>query len=749
MKFTLTRVFWWLPVVAASGAAALVYQVVWQRWLALTTGATATSSAIVVAAFLAGLGIGAVVGGYLADRVSGRRAFLVFGGLEVGIALAGLGSAAVLYRWLPTVGGLGPETAGLTFVVLMLVLLPPTLLMGMTLPVLATAVRLSTPLAQAGFIGRLVAVNTLGAAAGAVAAILLLVPAVGFEGAVVAAAVVNLACAGGALVWWWRGTGPAVQEERPVPAHAAPQRWSPGWMLHAWVAGAAGIAYELAALRILDVMVKSRAQTFAVMLGAYLVGFAVGSWAGDRWLTRWSPRRWSVFLGSQVLLYALMAALPALVLAVAEGTGWAAPWFNSFASYRPVQTPLVMGLNYLAVPFVLLTIPAALMGFGFSLSQQLLHDEHAGLGRRLGWYLGANALGCVAGAIGASLWAFPVLGTPTTLRVLAAIGLGYTLVWIMRPGPRGVRVLAGAMVGVSLWLLPGTSTFWRVLSGVSDPALISVVEERDGVSSLRFSRNVGVAALFAGGNGQSRLPRAVDLPHVFMGALPVFVHDAPRRVGVVGLGAGGTLWGAAARPDVEALICWELLTGQQTLLHDYAARTGDTEATFFERDARIVIRHADGRHALQRSSDLFDVLIVDAVLPEAGGAGLLYSREFFEVLRSRLAPGGIAATWAPTRRSLRTMHAAFPHVTEVGDRFVLGTEQPLPLDWPVVTERLRILEARDHLGPFAEELIEWMQFTITEGTGVRDDVNTDMHPRDELDGLWDLVTRFLRRRQPA
>ncbi len=745
MVFTSGKKIQWFIVVASSGAAALIYQVVWQRWLMVTTGGTATSAAIVVAAFLAGLGIGAVVGGYLGDRVSVRRGFLVFALLEIGVAIIGLLSESVLAGWLPTVADLGPDRALLTVAVLVLVLLPATCLMGMTMPVLATAVRLSTPLAQAGLIGRLVAANTLGAAAGAVGAILLLVPAVGFDGAVVVAAGINLACAGVALVWWRTATAPVTSHETHSSVETPPRPWMPGWLLHACVAGAAGVAFELVALRMLDVMVKSRAQTFAIMLGAYLVGFAAGSWAGDRWRVDDVNRRWSAFLGSQVLLYASMLALPTLVVVVAVGTDWAAPWFQSFASYRPVQTPLIMGVNYLALPLVLLTVPAALMGFGFSVSQQLIHAEHAGVGRRLGWYLGANAIGCVVGAIGVSLWAFPVFGTPVTLRLLTLIGIGYALVWGLRSGARWHGGLAAATIALVLWLSPDTSTFWRVLSGAHDASDILVIEERDGVSSLRFNRSSGGIALFAGGNGQSRLPRADDLPHVFMGALPVFVHEAPRRVGIVGLGAGSTLWGAAARADVEALVCWELLAGQQALLRAYVARRGDTDATFFERDSRIVITQADGRHALQRSDDLFDVLIVDAVLPEFAGAGLLYSTEFFEVLRSRLAPGGIAATWAPTRRTVRTLRAVFPYVTDVGDRFVLGTEVPLSLDWPTILARMGTPEVRRYLQPFTAELMEWSQATETEGVGERFDVNTDMHPRDELHGLMDLVGRYLRR----
>lgn len=744
----------WLLVVSASGAAALTYQVVWQRWLALTVGGTSTSAAVVVAAFLAGLGAGALLGGHLADRVSPRRGLVVFVLLEAGIALFGLSSAWLLHDWLPTVAVLGSGRPLITFATIFLVLLPATILMGMTMPVLVTLVRRETPLAQAGFIGRLVGVNTIGAAAGAAATILVLVPLWGYDGAVWCAAALNLLCALAA----WRTrlrqrSGGQAADRGPAYADATAGKLRTAvplpWLVHAAVAGAAGIAYELVAYRVLDYAVKGRAQTFALLLSAYLLGFGAGSWAGDRWKSRQERGRWQMFLGGQVLLYVSMAALPAVVLHLMPAVP---AWFESLASYRPVQGPTVMALNYGLLPLLLLTVPAALMGLGFSLAQQLIQTDHAGVGRRLGWMTGANAAGCVVGAVATTYWWLPTIGTAGTLRMLAALGIGYAAMFAIRLRAPVAAVGAAVVVAAAVWLLPASRAFWTTLSGSHDASQVVVQEESNGVANLRYSRDGRTAEMFAGGVGQSALPRPEDLHHIVIGALPVLLHDAPTRVGVVGLGAGGTLWGAASRPEVQTLVCWELLGGQRALLQEYATRTGDLEVTFFERDPRIQVVVGDGRHALATSAATFDVIAVDAVLPDAGGAGRMYSREFFALLRSRLAPGGIAVTWAPTARTLHTLRAAFPHVTQIGDLLAVGSEAPLTSGWRDVEARLTDAAVAEYFGPLLDDLIDMMREPLTDGR--RDvpgspgtDINTDMRPRDELAGLTTLVNRYLSRRQ--
>ena len=201
-----------LWIYALSGAAALIYQIVWQRWLVFTVGLSTVSIGIIVAGFLSGLGVGYLGGGWLADRLTPRRALFTFAALEVGIAVSALLSEPVLYGWLPTVGILSPDAPGLTYVVVLLLLLPPTCLMGASLPVLSRSMQLGTVLEQSGLISRLYFANTLGGAVAAVATAFLLAAQWGFDGAVRVGALCNLLCAAGGLFLGrgvWRGAVPS------------------------------------------------------------------------------------------------------------------------------------------------------------------------------------------------------------------------------------------------------------------------------------------------------------------------------------------------------------------------------------------------------------------------------------------------------------------------------------------------------------------------------------------------------------
>lgn len=732
-----------LGVYALSGAAALLYQVVWQRWLVFTVGLSTVSVSLIVSAFLAGLGAGYLGGGWLADRLAPRRALLVFGALEIGIALSALASEPVLYGWLPTVSQLGADHPWRTFVVVLVVLLPPTMLMGASLPVLSRAVALPTALAQAGFIGRLYFANTLGGGAAALLTALVVVPLAGFDGAVRLGAAANLLCAAGGVLLAWRhpGTAPAVHRapadaDGPVKSLA----WA-GWLTHAFVAGATGIAWEVLAFRLIENVAKSRAQTFAIILSVFLTGLAFGGLAGDLVRDRLGARRRAVFLGSQTLLYALCGLGPALLVAVLGSVELGGAWRASLAEYEPSTSPLVLSLNYGLLPAVLLLLPAGLMGFGFSVSQQLIQTSLSRVGRRLGLVQFVNVAGCVAGGMLTSLVAIPAVGTGGALAIVTAIGGGYALLWCVEASQRRWPLAALAAMAAVVVAVPSTDALWTALSGVSASRVL-FREDASGVSSIRFDAGFRQQArVFANGLGQSALPRASDLVHVKLGAIPAFVHPAPARVGIIGLGSGGTAWAAGARPETRELVVWELMESQGDLLASYAARTGDRTGDWFLRDPRVSLRARDGRHALLTSRASFDVIEADALRPTSGYSGNLNSVEFFTLVRSRLASGGIAAAWTSTPRVLETFRRVFPHVRVVDGFVALGSDAPIAIDWAAIRLRAGDASVRSHFaaaGLDAERLLAEVfdgkpssAFDAPPGPAAPD-VNTDMRPRDEL-----------------
>ncbi len=741
-----------LWIYGLSGAAALVYQIVWQRWLVFTVGLSSVSIGIIVAGFLSGLGFGYLGGGWLADRLTPRQALLTFAALEVGIAVSALLSEPLLYGWLPTLTFLGPHAPGLTYVVVLLLLLPPTCLMGASLPVLSRSMRLDTVLEQSGLISRLYFANTLGGAVAAVATAIFFAAQWGFNGAVRIGAIFNLLCAVGGVFLGrgvWRDTAAPAHGPLSAPASgsspAAPKRvsaWWYGWLAHALAAGFTGIAWEVLAFRLVDNIVKSRAQTFAIILSVFLAGLAFGGLVGDRLRPVLGPHRRTAFLASQSMIYVWLAGSTVALIYGLEHWSLARPWLNFIASYEPDTPPALLVVNYVLLPAVVLFIPALLMGFGFSLSQQLLQTSFAAVGRRLGLVQFVNVLGCVAGATLTTHWAIPRVGTSGSLKAVTLIGLGYAFVWWREvPTRRWVPVAVAALLVALVLAVPEQDHLWRVLAGQRDSGRLHYREDASGVSSIRVRVGHRPAAdVFANGLGQSVLPRALDSHHVLLGAIPTMVHPAPARVGIIGVGSGGTLWGASASPATQHVVAWEIMTGQPALLAEYAARTGDASVSWFLRDPRIEIRPADGRHALRAGADRFDVIEADALRPRSSHAGNLYSVEFFQIVQSRLRQGGIAATWVPTPRVLETVRRVFPHVVFLGDLVALGSNSPIVVDWLAVRERLKAPGVSAHFAAGEIDIEALMAPVFHLGPAVLpplgpfnpQNVNTDMHPRDEL-----------------
>ena len=274
-----------LPVFFASGFAALAYQIVWQRLLAFLSGADVFSVTLIVSAFMAGLGLGSLAGGHLADRLSFRGRFRAFALAEAAIAAFALVSVPLLYDVLYR--RLAPRASPWSFVGLLLfaVLLWPTFLMGLSLPLLARALT-ETPAASARRIGSLYGWNTLGAALGALVTVFVVVRLHGFAAAVGRRGGLNLACAATALLalrWLRLDGGPPAPADAPPPAAGAPTEGRLAFALLAppllplrFVA----LSLEILWFRVLGVIVKSNSFTFAWLLTLYLSGVGLGALLG-------------------------------------------------------------------------------------------------------------------------------------------------------------------------------------------------------------------------------------------------------------------------------------------------------------------------------------------------------------------------------------------------------------------------------------------------------------------------------------
>src|SRR5437867_328573 len=303
-----------------SGIAALVYQTAWQRILALHSGVGIYSIAMIVGAFMAGLGAGSHLGGVLSARVGRAAALRTFAALELGIAAFGAASSWIYYDWLYVRAGwlyAPPWRAALLHLASFLV---PTGLMGMSLPFLVRA--MVGDVAGAGrTIGFLYGINMLGAAAGAWLTPWVLIRHFGIRGAIGIAALGNVAAGlavlglGAARRGGEERPGPPEGEVRPVATHTSALPWIALYALSGFCAR----ALEIVWFRLIDVAVKSRAYTFGTVLAIYLLGAAAGSLAGAAIVHRVGrPRR--AFLFCQCVLLAYSGAVPSLLAYLPPGT---------------------------------------------------------------------------------------------------------------------------------------------------------------------------------------------------------------------------------------------------------------------------------------------------------------------------------------------------------------------------------------------------------------------------------------------
>ena len=720
-----------------SGAAALIYQVTWQRLLALHSGVGIYSVAMIVAAFMVGLGLGSHLGGVLSIRLPPRTALLAFATLELAIGFFGLASGRLYYDWLYLrAGGLYAtpwRAAILHFVSLAL----PTILMGMSLPLLVRAmVRDTTHAART--VGLLYGVNVLGACAGALVTPWVLVRFYGVREALLVAGAANLLAAFVGLTALrapQTPTPPAVglPPERPGPATLRLSAWAAFFAL----SGFCALSLEIVWFRIIDVAVKSTAFTFGTVLAVYLLGLAVGTFIGVALVGR-LRRLLVAFLACECALLACSAlAILALVL-LPPRTPFFAWFFELWGGHRSYNLggawswPPVWRL-YVLLPLVLYGLPTVLMGVAFTVLQRAVHDDVAGTGRRVGVLQAANIAGCVGGSLLAGLVGLTWAGSAGVLRLLVLAGVVFAAVGIVRTEARGAFAAGAASLLALALLMPGERALWLRLHGLTGGEAL-VAEDATGVVALT-PREIGGWRVWVNGRSHSTLPFGGI--HTALGAAPALMHPAPRDVAVIGLGSGDTAWAAGCRrEETQRVRVYEICSPQLGLLGALAAMPEPPpKLGRFLRDPRLEVRIADGRHAFSVSEESYDLIEMDPLPPSSPYSGNLYSLEFFVLCARRLRPGGVLCTWAPTARVRRTFLRAMPHVLQLGDGSILvGSNRPLALDLGAWEERVMSDAVRSYLGDDRAHDVRSILLTArpAEAAGVDEDINRDLVPRDEF-----------------
>ena len=760
-----------LIVFCASGFAALLYQVIWQRMLAIFSGADVYSATVIVAAFMGGLGVGHIAGGHVADRVSRRASLLLFGVAELAVGVFGLFSGSLYYGVLYERLGALDLGRGAIALVLFASLLWPTFFMGASLPLLARALTDRIDRAAAA-VGALYGVNTLGAAAGAIVATWMLLPAFGLEGSLRLGAALNAGCAFVMLPAAWRmrpvagsvrGSDPGDGAYQPLESgrhRGLTPFW--GWAVIYGFSGFVALSYEIVWFRLLGVVVKSTAFTFGTLLTVYLAGIGLGAMVGSRRAPRARhPAR--TFFVLQAVGGLSAGLLLALFVLLADETRALRGYFASFEplsvrdSIQALRllafnvlpgpdTPATVPANflrfYVLVPLVLVVPPTFLMGCAFPYLQRVVQTDVRRVGRRVGALLLSNIVGSMLGTVLTGWWFLDALGTAATLKLLTALSSAFLVGAALsgrrqRLAPRFGLAVAAALLVVAM---PGTAQLWSRLHGTTVDRMI-FAEDNTGLSVIKADADTfgGEKTVFVNGVAQSVIPYGEI--HTALGALPALLHPDPRDVAIIGLGSGDTVYAAAGRPETTQVTCIEIIGPQLATLQELARRDAYAGLRALLADPRIEHLVGDGRAYLMRTTRRFDIIEADALRPTSAYSGNLYSDAYFTLVKNRLKPNGLAATWAPTARVHNTFVRVFPYVVSLPG-MLLGSSQPFEIDRAAVAARAADPRVREHYrraGVDIEGLVRqyldgasaWFGPDFDRAALV--DLNTDLFPKDEYD----------------
>lgn len=628
---------WPFVVLAAyflSGLTGVAYEVLWVRMVSLQFGVSIFGVVVTVTAFMAGLGVGSLLGARLVTRLS--RPLLVFAVLEAGVAVL-----ALLTPLLLSAGGdwLGAQSANVSLVVwyaaqsvmVFAALFVPALAMGAAFPVVLKCLE-----GEKLSLGRIYGLNTLGGACGALLPLMLL-PNMGWATSlqvVVAIGVCVALVTTGLDVW----RNKLSRTNKVVAERAALVR--PGFTtLLAYAGlGAAALILEIGWTRLFGMILLRTEYVLAILLAVFLAGTGIGS-----------------LVARAKLVGPWLSWFPVL----AGGCALASLWgLAPLANWADHQQPNSLGsaLFQQGLVIALLTLPTTLL-LGAWLP---FLTQHVGAGRAVSgaWLYGANSVGAAGGAVLAGFVLIPKVGTTGTLVVAALLlflcGMRWSasrVAWLALP----VLLVGGA----SLWslpsvnrLLPATLVDARDLSVYEDAVSIThVAEQADGQRLLladlrRMDASTDPTAVAAQQN-QARLP--------------LLLHPAPRSVLFLGLGTGITASGALPFPDVSG-VAVELSRGAISAADNWFAPVNGAVS----QKMRIV--HDDARRFLLTDSGRYDVIVGDLFHPDLVGRGNLLSLQHFGRVRQRLAPGGLFVQWLALNQFdmyslqviLRTFRSVFP-----------------------------------------------------------------------------------------
>ena len=680
-----------LLVFIASGAAGLIYQVVWSRDLVLVFGNTTEAIGTIVAAFMAGLGLGGVVGGVLSTRV--RRPLLAYGLCELAVAAAALlvplGFHLVGETYRSAYDSSSP--AQLTLVRLLLtmaVVTPVTFLMGLTLPLL-TRHLVSSMRTVGARMGQLYSANTLGAMGGAMVSGIVLIELLGLSATAAVAVCMNALAGCVALLLTLRTPADriALPPEEPAPrttadgAQAGSGRFRALLYVTTFVSGFVALGLEVLWTRMLAEGTGSLQYHFVAILSVYLLGVGVG---GILYRTLSSPARDT----PQVLAVAFLLIAASTLVTVPLGS----IWYNPFYLFR-----------------VAILLPGTIgMGYAFPLSARLLTRDAAHGGRSIGLMYGWNTIGSILGSLTATFVLAATLGTNRSILVLGAADAAVALLLLVgaalltrRADRSRTFTLRIAPAAIALVLVP------PLLLATASPISKTSTERWLDAQHLPYHHvedRLSTVDAVGGPPARRRLEvsgtamTALSVDTKLMAYLPKVLRPNASTFLDICFGMGSTYRSA-------------LRLGMRTDAVELSPSVPAQMPTFYPDADRYLhsprghVITADGRNYTRLTDKRYDIISVDPAPPvQSAGTGVLYSSDFYADARRILRPNAVMLEWLyygvdldELKQQLHSFRAAFPHMLvllspEHGGLYMIGSSGRL--DWTAATAD-RILGSRE------------------------------------------------------
>ena len=709
--------------------------------LGLFSGSDVRSVTVVVASYLLGLGLGNLISSRYSDRLNNRQCVRVYGLCNLGIALFAVASRFLFYDLLFLRLQYLAQSPLVMLGIVLVSLLIPTTLMGLSLPLLSKAINRGVD-GAASRIGWLYGINTLGSGLGTLISGWYIVGTIGYEKTVYLGAVFSACVSLTALVLAQQFDRHNYSQHGDATSSSAPlhkqQQSIREWYLLVFLSGFAAISWEIVWFRVLDIALQSNAYTYAHLLAFVLVGNGLGSLLGSKAIPYIRhPRKVFLLIQGAVAIYSAIAIWSIALV-----------WQNypnlradeGYINLNNIDFPVIF--KYLIVPAAMMILPNLLLGFYFPLVQQAIQKDGKAIAKRVGSILVANILGNVLGSLVTGLVLLDLIGTSGSIKLLCCIGLGFLMA--IRPNwiKAKLTTLLTIVTLIAIVAFPANNAFWAAMQSI--PANDYFIAAEDSTSVAAITENKDRGKLYASGQVQANFPYLHI--HGLLGSIPALLHPNPENVMIIGLGSGGTPHSIGANPATEQIKIVELLGAELTVLKEYAnTPTGKPLQNLFA-DPRYKIVIGDGRRELALSEQKFDIIEADAIQPWRSRAGMLYSQEFFRQVQSKLKPGGFFVEWNVAAGTQQTMLSVFPYVTHVGLGpqknlwILIGSERPVKFDRQQLLSKLKLPAVVDFLenkvGLNVEEVRQDVRMAIVQmysqaKDGLPEKVNTDLFPRGE------------------